>query len=460
MEIIGNQELNSRDTVDFANAPVGILFRKMLIPTLLGMVSMVILNLADGAFVGHGAGSDALAAINIAAPIFTLMTGIGIMFGIGSSIVASIHLSQNNVKAANINITQAFIGSLIFTTLLSGVILSDLDGTCRLFGATEDLVELAGKYLRWICIFMPFQMLGMVGGFAVRLDGSPRYAMCCTLTASVLNIFLDWLFVFPLHMGLEGAAIATSIAFSVSAIITLVYVFFLAEKVKPYRLRLTLKSLALTIRNLGYQMKAGFPAMLGEIAISGMIVVGNFIFAEYLGTDGVAAFSVACYTTPIFFMLANAIVEASQPIISFAHGAGDAARLRDSRRLVLRAGFVAGIFSAAVLALGADPVTLMFLPASDAAYTLSVEGLPVFAIAAFFIPLNLVIIGYLQSIEMSGTATLLTLLRGFILVIPAFLLMPRVWGVTGIWLAVPAAEAACFLIAVLCLSRSTDRPRS
>ena len=173
------------------------MFRRMLVPTLISMVSMVILNLTDGAFIGHGAGSDALAAINIASPIFNLLSGVGIMFGIGCSVVASIHLAQGNTKAANINITQALAGALGITVIICGLMLSDLATTCRLFGSNEALIPLASSYLKWVALFLPFCILGNVGSFVVRLDGSPSYAMGCTLVASALNIFLDWLFVFP-----------------------------------------------------------------------------------------------------------------------------------------------------------------------------------------------------------------------------------------------------------------------
>src|SRR5574344_167090 len=106
-------DLRQRDAVDFGRSDVGKLFRQMLLPTLIGMISMVVLNLTDGAFVGRGVGSNALAAVNIVAPLFTITSGFGLMFGIGVSIVASIHLAKGKPKAANINITQALIAALI-----------------------------------------------------------------------------------------------------------------------------------------------------------------------------------------------------------------------------------------------------------------------------------------------------------------------------------------------------------
>lgn len=434
--------------IDFAREPVWSLFGKLFVPTLLGMVSMVILNLADGAFVGHGAGSEALAAINIAAPIFNLMTGIGIMFGLGSSIVASIHLAKGDEKAARINITQALIGSLFITASLGILILTNLAQTCRLFGSNEALIPLASSYLRWIAACMPFQMLGMVGGFIVRLDGSPKYAMACTLVASILNIILDYVFIFPLHLGLQGAAIATSISFSISAVIVIYYLLFKTRTLHLYRLRMGWKSFVSALRNLLGQMKAGFSAMLGEVAVSGSMIVGNFIFIKYLGEDGVAAFGVACYCMPIIFMLANAIVESIQPIVSFAHGAADRIRLKASERVAIISGTACGVLSVIILTLGAAPVTSIFLPSSDNAYALSIAGLPYYGAGAILITLNLVLIGLFQSREESLLATVFTLLRGFVFVIPAFILLPKVLGIPGIWLAIPLAELVTFILII------------
>lgn len=440
------KDIEQRDAIDFAKEDVGKLFRKMFVPTLLGMVSMVVLNLADGAFVGHGAGTEALAAINIAAPIFNLMIGIGIMFGIGTSVISSIHLSKGNVKAARINTTQAMIGSLAITATIGALILSNLPATCRLFGSNEALIPLASSYLKWVALSLPFCILGNVGSFIIRLDGSPKYAMSCTLFASLMNIFLDWLFIFPLGMGLEGAAIATSISFTLSALAVIFYLVFLSHTLHLYKLKLSVKSLVLTLRNLWYQIKAGISAMLGEIAISLTMIVGNFVFIRHLGEDGVAAYGVACYCMPVIFMLANAIVQSIQPIISFAHGAGDRKRLAEARGIALRSALLAGMFSTLLLTVGARWITMIFISEGENAFDLSVTGMPYFGISGLVITLNLVIVGYLQSIEKSMLATIYTLLRGFVLMIPAFLFMPLVLGVPGIWLAIPVAESLTLVV--------------
>lgn len=439
---------DKRDAIDFANEPVGRLFRRMIGPTLVSMVSLVILNFTDGAFVGHGAGSDALAAINIAAPIFNLLAGVGIMFGIGSSVVASIHLSQKKVKAARINITQALIGATSLTIVISVLMLSDLAATCRLFGSNEALTPLASSYLKWIAISEPLIMLHMVGGFIVRLDGSPKFAMMTSLVGTVLNIFLDWLFIFPMGWGLEGAAMATSLSFSISGLMVLTYLVFTPHTLHLYRLRLTWKSFALTLRNLGYQAKMGFSAMLGEVAVSGAIITGNYVFIHYLGEAGVAAYSVACYCFPVIFMMANAIVQSGQPIVSFAYGAHNTRRLTESRRMMLRWALTAGIVVSAGMYLCTSHITNIFLDPTEPAHEICVAGLPYFSLGVLFVTLNIVLIGYMQSIEQPLRATIFTLMRGFVIVIPTFILLPQAIGNIGMWLTIPVAELITLLFII------------
>ena len=260
-----------------------------------------------------------------------------------------------------------------------------------------------------------------------------------------LNIILDYVFIFPLGWGLEGAAIATSISFSLCGVAEWVYILFFAKTLRLYPLKLSLKSCWLTIRNLAYQVRMGFSVMLGEVAVSGTIIVGNYVFMHYLGESGVAAYSVICYCFPIIFMFANSIVQSAQPIVSFAYGASSQTRLSESFRLIMRFSLLVGLLTAAIFFLLARYVPLLFLDASDPAYAICEHGVPYFSLGIVFIVLNIVWIGYMQSVEQSVRATVFTLLRGFLLVIPCFLFLPVALGTPGIWLAIPLAELSTFL---------------
>ncbi|MBR2475137.1 MAG: MATE family efflux transporter, partial [Bacteroidaceae bacterium] len=198
----------NRDNIDFKDGKVSVLFRKMLIPTLLGALSICAVTAIDGIFIGHGVGADGIAAVNIVVPIYQIMAGFGLMVGVGCSVATSIHMSQNNIKVARLNVTQAIlIASLIVAIFALAVILFP-NTTGKLLGASPTLLPQVSDYLVWIMPSFVFQMWSMIGLFTIRIDGSPKYAMWCNIIPATLNAILDWVFIFPLNMGVKGAAIA------------------------------------------------------------------------------------------------------------------------------------------------------------------------------------------------------------------------------------------------------------
>ena len=283
-----------RDKLDFGNGRIGQLFRAMFFPTLIGMVFNSALNICDGMFVGHGVGSNALAAINIVAPLFLICTGVGLMFGIGASVIGGIRLAEGNVKAARIIMTQAYIaGAVIFGLVVIGSLLFTRP-LLYLLGCSEALEGLATDYLLWLLPGLVFFYLQCAGMMLIRLDGSPRYAMTVQIVAAVLNIFLDWYMVFPLGMGIRGASMATSISCIVAGLMVVAYFIFFSDKLKFYRLRITRKSLRLSLRNTGYMAKIGFATFIAELAIGVVMVACNYMFLSLLGEAVVAEFSVGC----------------------------------------------------------------------------------------------------------------------------------------------------------------------
>lgn len=212
-----------KDSIDFGSMDVSTLFHKLLVPTVLGMVFSAIFVITDGIFVGKGIGSDALAAVNIAAPFFMIATGIGLMFGIGGSVVASIHLSQGKNKAASINITQALIFSSLIILVMSALCCLFVEPLARLLGSSEKLLPLVIEYMLWYLPFLIFYELLSTGMFFIRLDGSPNYAMMCNAVAATLNTILDYIFIFEFGWGMMGAAFATSLGTVAGGLMTLIY---------------------------------------------------------------------------------------------------------------------------------------------------------------------------------------------------------------------------------------------
>ena len=414
------------------------------------MVFASLFTVADGIFVGQGVGSNALAAVNIVAPLFLITTGIALMFGAGVSVVSSIHLSQDNSKAANINITQAFdVATLLMVVIAIAVYIFRIP-FLRLLGSSDALLPLCQNYLLAIlpgCVFIVIQMIGT---FVIRLDGSPKFAALLEIFPGLLNIFLDWLFVFPMQMGIAGSAIASSISCAVAAVMVAWYMFFRAKTVMIYRLKLSLTSLYLTARNVGYMARSGFPSMLGELAMSMILLTGNYIFIHKLGEDGVAAFSVACYLYPIVFMVNNSVAQSAQPIISFNYGAGNRYRVQKAFRVSLSTATICGVLATIFLTLFTKPLVSLFLQAGTNAYEIAIGGLPLFAYSAIFFALNVAIIGYYQATEQNTRATLCMLFRGLLFLVPAFILMPEFIFPQGMWLAVPVTE--CMTLGVILLT--------
>lgn len=436
----------NRDNLDFRNGKIGKLFRDLFFPTLVAMVFNSALNICDGMFVGHGVGPDALAAINIVAPYFLFTVGIGLMFGFGASVIGGIRLSEDNVKAARIIMTQAYIaGSVIFAVII-GISLVFTDEVLRLFGSSDRLLPLARSYLLWLLPGFFFYYLQCVGMMLVRLDGSPKYAMTVQVVAAIINIFLDWLMVFPLGMGIKGASIATSFSCVVGGTMVVVYFIFFSHQLKFYRLKHTWKSLRLTLRNIGYMSRIGFATFLSEIAMGGMMITGNYMFLSRLGEAGVAAFSVGCYLFPIIFSISNAVAQSSQPIISFNYGAGVSSRVLHALKIALSTAIVSGVLISVVMWMGSPALTMVFLPADSEAYEIAEHGLPVLGICAVFFAVNITFIGFYQSTERSFISTLYSMMRGIIFVIPAFLFLPSIIGDLGLWLAIPFAEMVTMLI--------------
>lgn len=434
-----------RDAIDFKKESVGKLFVRMLVPTLLGMVLTATITIADGVFVGHGVGSDALAAVNIVAPFFMLATGIGLMFGTGCSIVASIHLAHNKRKAANINVTQSLIVSVLLMVFLCAIVLLFRKEVAYALGASDRLMPFVMEYMTIIMPFLPMNMLLSIGLFVIRLDGSPRYAMWCNAVAGGVNVVLDYLFVFPFGWGLAGAAWATGIAEIVGALMVCFYLLFYSKVLKLYRLKFSYKSLRLTLRNVGYMIRLGFSSLLSELAIAFMMLVGNFVFMDLLHEDGVAAYSVACYCFPIIFMICNAIAQSIQPIVSYNYGLHHIVRVRKA----FAYGLLAAVGVGVVVSVGAlflsRPLVGLFLSSELPAYIFAVEGMPYFASGALFFALNIICIVFLQSLEYFKTAAFLMLLRGFVLVGLMFVSLPMFMSVKGAWLAVPLTEGITFV---------------
>lgn len=438
-----------RDSIDLNSSDIGGMFRKMFFPTLAGMLSIALITVTDGMFVGQGVGGDALAAINIFCPLWMVMTGISLMFGAGSSVVIAVHLAQGKQKAADINMTQTLAAASVLAVAFIASMQLFGEEIAAMLGCSDKLLTYYFDYADYLVPSFIFYIWGGIGLFLIRLDGSPRYAMICNMASAAVNVILDYIFIFPLDMGIKGAAIATALSGVTSGVMAMAYIVFRMRTLHLYRLKLSVKSLRLTLRNIGYQCRIGSSALLGELALAFMMFTGNIVFMKYLGEEGVAAFSIACYCLPMVFMVGNAVAQSSQPIINYHFGASNSTNVDRALRISLLTAGASGAIATGAMYLWHTEVVGLFIFPSDPAFALADYGLPVIAIGFMFFIINLTVIGYYQSIKQVARATSYTLARGFVFVFLFFMLLPSLWGTIGIWLSQPAAEASTLLVILL-----------
>lgn len=433
--------------MDLGKDKISGLFIKLLLPTIAGMIFSSIFVVVDGIMVGKGIGSEGLAGVNLISPLFTLSAGLGLMFGMGGSVLASEALGSGCIKQARaytfFTLKLAMISSLLTLTFL----LIFADETLSLLGVPEDLSDKASQYYYPLIPAIFFNVLMTAGLFFIRLDGAPSFAMICVAISSIGNIFLDWLFIFPFGMGMFGAAFATTLSqmagFGLMAyyIVRRARIFrFSAIKVQSPEV----KKLSLT----GQIISIGFPAFLGDLSISLMLILGNFVFNKYVGVDGIAAFSVVCFIYPIVFMVYNAVVQSVQPIISYNYRQ-HLRRASQALNLSLLAIAVCGILFSVIAWFWSENLVSLFLEQGTMAWELAAKkGVGLFGTGFLFFGMNILLIGYMQSIGIVKQAIFLTVLRGGVITAMTFVLLPLMWGTDGIWLAVPVSE----MISFVCIS--------
>lgn len=452
--------MKKEETINLAKDEVSALFKKLFFPTLLGMLGVSAVTTIDGIFVGHGVGGDGIAAVNIAIPLLMILTGVALMLGIGSSVIASVNLSHGRKILARVNVSQAmFVGTIAGAVPMVAILIFP-EKTAYLLGSSDSLLSLVTEYLVWFSPTFMLQVLVTIAMLAIRLDGAPKFAMWCSLASSLVNAVLDYLFIFPFGWGIMGAAFASSISSVIGAAMALGYIMFYARTMRLHPLRFGARKVLPFVRSIATQCKIGSAALLSEATMAILMLVGNFVFMHFLGDKGVGAFGISCYYLPFVFMIGNSIAQSAQPIISYNFGLGQRRRVRDALKVAIMTAVACGAVSTAAFMLFPRQLVGLFLNTSDEVARIAIDGFPVYGLGFIFFILNITIIGYFQSVEKALPATIFALLRGVVFLLPCFILLPVAAGSVGIWLAMPVSEiltSSAIAITFLIRSRHSKR---
>ncbi|QKY68814.1 MATE family efflux transporter [Lentibacillus sp. CBA3610] len=416
-------------------------FFQYLVPTLVGMMLMSANIVIDGIFVGNGIGSVALASVNIAVPVWSIIISISLLIGIGGGTLYSMATGEGDTEKAQRVFTLAMVLVTIVMIIigLAGYLTSK--PLARLFGANADTLGYAMDYMQIIFMWAPIVAWENTLSIFVRNDGSPQLAMAGLVVSALLNIVLNYWMIFILEMEVVGAALASMIA---TAAGLLVYTLHFLKKdagLKFVRPRWQKNDILLT-------GKLGFPNFLSE-AGTGVFVIGyNIALSYYAGTTGLAAFSVINYLHTFMFLAFIGIGTSIQPMISFYYGAKKHEAIRNTVRISEITGFALGAAFLIIGWFGAGWLVSIFGVESVEIRQLAIKGIRLFFIGYLFMGVNFTYMTYYQSTAYIRPSIGITLFRGFILLIAALIILPFLFGTTGIWLALPVAEGmtAIFLL--------------
>lgn len=406
----------------------------------LGMLSLSCYILADTFFVSKGLGANGLAALNLAIPVYSLIHGTGLMLGMGGATRYSILKSRNLEKEGNAVFTHTLMltAGLAAVFVLLGIFLSG--PVTALFGADEAVSAMCRTYLKVLLLFAPAFLFNDVILCFVRNDGAPGLSMAAMVSGSLSNVLLDYIFIFPLNMGIFGAVFATGLAPVIS--LGIMSVYFLQRKNSFHPIRCSF-----SIRRWGYIAVTGASSFVAELSSGIVIIVFNAIMLELKGNEGVAAYGIIANLSLVVTAIYTGIAQGSQPLFSKNYGKGNKREIEAILRYAL---ITVGILSAAVyltVFFGAEGIASIFNSEKNAELqTIAVWGLKLYFTACIFNGCNIMMSIYFTSVDYVKPAHLISVLRGFLLIVPLSFLLSQVFGMTGLWLAFPVTE---FIVAVI-----------
>lgn len=422
-------------------------FIRYTVPNVLGMVGLSCYILADTFFVAKGMGSNGLTALNLAIPVYSFIHGTGLMLGMGGATRYSILRSQGRPEDAQAVYTHTLGLAAGFALLFFLLGLFGSHAITRLLGADEVVYDMTHTYLRVLLLFSPLFLLNDITLPFVRNDGAPRLAMCGLMASSFSNIILDYIFIFPLNMGIFGAVFATSIAPAISLAVFLP--FFLKGKNSFRPVRCPLQP-----HILGSIMTLGLPSLVTEVSAGVVMIVFNTILLSLQGNLAVAAYGVVSNLALVVTSIYTGIAQGTQPLFSRCYGSGRP----DHATRFLKDAFITSLSLSTVIYtlvfLGADPIAAVFnREGNPFLQKMAVDGLKLYFTCCFFAGTNIILSTYFASVERSTPANIMSLLRGFFIVIPMAFLLSLAGGMTGLWCTVTVTEVLVTVLGLLILRK-------
>ncbi len=425
-------------------------FFKYVSQNIFGLLGTSCYILADTYFIAQAAGTDGVTLLNLCLPIYNLIFAFGSMIGLGAATRYAILRAQGDARA------QRYFSNAIFSVCILAVpfMLVGIfrpDGLLRLMGGDADIVALGMNYARIFLMFTPFFMCNYVVASFVRNDGDPSLAMVATLSGSLFNVVFDYIFIFPMGLGLPGAALATAISPILSIAVCSTHFIKKSNTI-------TFVRKAPSVRLLAQSCQLGISGFVGELSSGVTTTVFNFLLLRLAGNVAVAAYGVVANFALVATAIFNGVAQGAQPLVSQCYGKNEMAGAR--KLLLLGCGTALGL---AALLYGVvfgytDALTALFNSENSALMAVFAHsGMRIYFVGYFFAGCNIVAAGYLGAVNRPAEASITSLCRGMVAIVVCSLVLSALFGMNGVWAAFPVSEAITLALTVFLLKRKAGR---
>jgi putative MATE family efflux protein len=405
---------------------LGAAFGSALISSIYGIVDM--------AMVGQYQGPNGTAALAVVAPVWNIIYSLGLLTGIGGSVLFSTAKGRGDIRKKNEYFTTALSGTLLFA-LASWFAVIFLDTQMlRLFGAEETLLPYAKRYLLPIKFVVPLFLFNQMLAAFLRNDGNPTLATTAVLAGGVFNVFGDYAFIFILDLGILGAGLATAIGAAITFLVMLTH--FVSQKntlriVRPAGFMYKLKQILVT----------GFSAFFIDVAMGILTMLFNRQIIRYLGIDALAVYGVIVNISTIVQCCAYSVGQAAQPLLSVNFGANQWGRIKETLKYSLYSAFFFGIVWLFLISFFPDEFINVFMTPTDGIRRIAPFIMRSYGLSFLFLPFNIFSTYYFQSIMKPGAAFFVSISRGLVFSGSLIYALPVFLGPDALWFAMPVTEA-------------------
>ncbi|EKO3956623.1 MATE family efflux transporter [Vibrio fluvialis] len=426
-------------------------FLRYAIPTVAAMLVNGLYQVVDGIFIGHYVGSEGLAGINVAWPVIGTILGIGMLVGVGTGALASIKQGEKDLHSAKRILATGLLTLVMLAPIVAAILWFFADDFLRWQGAQGRTFELGMQYLQILIIGCVFTLGSIAMPFLLRNDDSPNLATLLMVVGALCNIVLDYVLIAWLQWELTGAAIATAIS---QLIVTgLGFSYFFSKRAK---LRLTRACLSMEWRYLPKIFAIGVSSFFMYAYGSTMVALHNSLIIQYGNAVMVGAYAILGYIVTVYYLTVEGIANGMQPLASFNHGARQYDNIRRLLKVAMSIAVLGGVVFVLMINLFPEQVIGIFNSNDPRLMEGAVFALKLHMFALFLDGFLVVSAAYYQATNHGGKAMFVTV-GNMMVQLPFLYILPKLYGITGVWIAFPLSNIALSCVVGVMLWRDVSR---